>query len=181
MILKKLKLEFVYRYSFEIYPRSLHHVTYDTPGQTPTIKPNLKTGGNFVSTPTLSLALPKPSPATLERERAMNNGGRKRPPPQPQPQPMPANPPKHHAASQEDDFVDEDVFLDETLVAEDEDSLILRDLEERGALASRLSRWARPALSADYASASGNVGQFSYCVCLAGIGILVRVFSFFFG
>ena len=92
---------------------------------------------------------------------------------------MPANPPKHHAASQEDDFVDEDVFLDETLVAEDEDSLILRDLEERGALASRLSRWARPALSADYASASGNVGQFSYCVCLAGIGILVRVFSFF--
>ncbi|EXB40942.1 DNA polymerase delta catalytic subunit [Morus notabilis] len=85
----------------------------------------------------------------------MNNGGRKRPPPPPQP--SPANPPKHQAASQEDEFVDEDVFLDETLLPEDEDSLILRDLDKRHALASRLSRWARPPLSDDYASASRNV------------------------
>lgn len=89
----------------------------------------------------------------------MNNGGsRKRPPPTPQQQPSPANPPKHHAASQEEEFLDEDVFLDETLI-EDEDSLILRDLEERQALASRLSKWARPPLSDAYVSSSRNVGQ----------------------
>ncbi|KAF4377123.1 hypothetical protein F8388_017527 [Cannabis sativa] len=85
----------------------------------------------------------------------MNKGGsRKRPPPPPQI--SPANPPKQQATSQEEEFLDEDVFLDETLI-EDEDSLILRDLEDRQALASRLSKWVRPSLSDDYVSGSRNV------------------------
>ncbi|PON63165.1 DNA-directed DNA polymerase [Trema orientale] len=85
----------------------------------------------------------------------MNNGAsRKRPPPPTHPSPV--NPPKHQATSQEEEFLDEDVFLDETLI-EDEDSLILRDLEERQALASRLCKWARPTLPDDYVSGSRNV------------------------
>ncbi|KAF3440626.1 hypothetical protein FNV43_RR18910 [Rhamnella rubrinervis] len=76
------------------------------------------------------------------------------PPPQ---QPPAANPPKYHAISQEDEFLDEDVFLDETLVSEDQDALILRDLEERQALATRLSKWLRPPLSDSFVSQSRSV------------------------
>ncbi|XP_023518307.1 DNA polymerase delta catalytic subunit [Cucurbita pepo subsp. pepo] len=84
----------------------------------------------------------------------MNKGsGRKiRPPPQ---NPSPAPPAKHQALSQEEDFVDEDVFLDENLL--DEDALILRDIEERQALASRLSKWTRPPLSQEYVSQSKSI------------------------
>ncbi|XP_021807316.1 DNA polymerase delta catalytic subunit [Prunus avium] len=71
-------------------------------------------------------------------------------------QPSPANPPKQHATSQEDEFLDEDVFLDETLF-ETEDDLILRDIEERQALASRLTKWARPSISHAYISASRSI------------------------
>ncbi|XP_048335093.2 DNA polymerase delta catalytic subunit isoform X2 [Ziziphus jujuba] len=90
----------------------------------------------------------------------MNKGsGRKRPPPSTQQNASPANPPpKHHAgASLEDEFLDEDVFLDETLISEDQESLILRHLQDRQALASRLSKWVRPPLSDSYLSQSQSV------------------------
>ncbi|MED6216571.1 DNA polymerase delta catalytic subunit [Stylosanthes scabra] len=86
----------------------------------------------------------------------MSSGGRKRPAPPPS-QPSPATQPKTQALSQEDDFVDEDVFLAETLITEDEESLILRDIEQRQALANRLSKWTRPPLSSDYVSQSCSV------------------------
>lgn len=93
----------------------------------------------------------------------MNNGSarKSRPPPQ---HPSPAPPPKHQALSQEEDFVDEDVFLDENLL--DEDALILRDIEERQALASRISKWARPPLSQDYLSQSKSIGESNFVVIL---------------
>jgi hypothetical protein len=54
-------------------------------------------------------------------------------------------------------MMDEDVFLDETILEEDEAALLLLDRDE--ALASRLSRWKRPALPADLASGcSRSVG-----------------------
>ncbi|MBA0668370.1 hypothetical protein Goklo_001291, partial [Gossypium klotzschianum] len=95
----------------------------------------------------------------------MNKGGnpRKRPPPPSSHQPSPAS--KHQATtptppppSTEEDFVDEDVFFDETLMGEEDvESLILRDFEERQALASRLSKWARPPLSDAYISQSRSI------------------------
>ncbi|TKY73810.1 DNA polymerase delta catalytic subunit [Spatholobus suberectus] len=81
-----------------------------------------------------------------------NNASRKRPAAPSQPPPA-----KQAIMSQEEEFMDEDVFLDETLVSEDEESLILRDIEERQALATRLSKWTRPPLSSDYVSQSRSV------------------------
>ena len=99
----------------------------------------------------------------------MNKGGnpRKRPPPQSQHQPSPAT--KLQATAQapptpptEEDFVDEDVFLEETLMGEEDvESLILRDVEQRQALASRLSKWARPPVSGVYISRSCSIGKFN--------------------
>lgn len=40
------------------------------------------------------------------------------------------------------------------------ESLILRDFEERQALASRLSKWARPPFSDAYISQSRSIGKF---------------------
>ncbi|KAJ9536846.1 hypothetical protein OSB04_029579 [Centaurea solstitialis] len=88
----------------------------------------------------------------------MNKGsnGRKRPANQP---PVPPQPPKHHhapeAAMEVEEDMDEDVFLEENLV--DEDELILRDMEEREALATRLEKWKRPALSTGYQSQSEKI------------------------
>ncbi|XP_050154799.1 DNA polymerase delta catalytic subunit-like [Malus sylvestris] len=86
----------------------------------------------------------------------MNKGiSRKRPAP---PQPA-ANPAEQQATSpeeEEEEFVDEDVFLDETLF-ETEDNLVLRDIEQRQSLASRLTNWARPPLSHAYTSASRSI------------------------
>uniref|UniRef100_A0A1J3F193 DNA polymerase n=2 Tax=Noccaea caerulescens TaxID=107243 RepID=A0A1J3F193_NOCCA len=90
----------------------------------------------------------------------MNKGGnsKKRPPPSNTP---PAG--KHRATGNpnpspavgtlEDEFVDEDVFMDE----EDEASLILRDIEEREAVSARSSTWARPPLSHAYLSNSQSI------------------------
>ncbi|GKV21576.1 hypothetical protein SLEP1_g31546 [Rubroshorea leprosula] len=80
----------------------------------------------------------------------MNNSNpRKRTPPQQMPPPS-----KHQTTSptpaMEDEFVDEDVFMDETLIGEEEEYLILRDIEERQALATRLAKWVRPTLSDAY-------------------------------
>lgn len=96
----------------------------------------------------------------------MKRGGnsKKRPPPS-------NNPPagKHRATGNptpspavgtlEDEFVDEDVFMDEAPVfgEEDEESLILRDMEEREAVSARSSTWARPPLSPAYLSNSQSI------------------------
>lgn len=85
------------------------------------------------------------------------NNSKKRAAGPPQPQP----PAKHQAMAPtpalEDEFIDEDVFLDETLVGDDEEHLILRDMEERQALATRLAKWSRPPLSDSYVSQSCSV------------------------
>lgn len=101
----------------------------------------------------------------------MSASTRKRPPPAAHPSPA-AHPPKHQATTPpsqqpaprpplEEEFLDEDVYLDETLIPGDDDHdeeyLILRDIEERQGLASRLSKWARPPLSDGYLSQSKNV------------------------
>lgn len=115
----------------------------------------------------------------------MNKGGnsRKRPPPPSSHQPSPAL--KHQATtptppppSTEEDFVDEDVFFDETLMGEEDvESLILRDFEERQALASRLSKWARPPLSDAYISQSRSIGKFKKQIfCCKYL-----IFKFFWG
>lgn len=57
------------------------------------------------------------------------------------------------AGTLEDEFVDEDVFADEV----DEESLILRDMEEREALSARSSTWARPPLSPAYLANSQSI------------------------
>ncbi|XP_020234941.1 DNA polymerase delta catalytic subunit [Cajanus cajan] len=80
------------------------------------------------------------------------NGSRKRAPP-----PSQRPPAKLPSMTQEEEFMDEDVFLDETLLSADEESLILRDIEQRQALATRLSKWTRPPLDADYVAQSRSV------------------------
>ncbi|XVE89048.1 hypothetical protein DITRI_Ditri19aG0118700 [Diplodiscus trichospermus] len=95
----------------------------------------------------------------------MNKGGnpRKRPPPPSSDQSSPAT--KHQATAptpppppSDEDFVDKDVFFNETLVGEeDAKSLILRDFEERQALPSRLSKCSGPPLSDAYSSQSCSV------------------------
>ncbi|KOM41085.1 hypothetical protein LR48_Vigan04g128300 [Vigna angularis] len=84
----------------------------------------------------------------------MSNASRKRAASAVAPQPPP---PKQVLMTQEEDFMDEDVFIDQTLVSEDEESLILRDIEQRHALAARLSKWTRPPLSDDYVAQSRGV------------------------
>lgn len=97
-----------------------------------------------------------------------NGASRKRPPPhQPSPATNPsklqavATPPSQQSPKPalEDEFMDEDVYLEENLIQEDEEELILRDIEDRQAVASRLSKWARPPLSDGYMSQSKNIGQ----------------------
>ncbi|CAK7354806.1 unnamed protein product [Dovyalis caffra] len=86
----------------------------------------------------------------------MNRNGntRKRPPPTPQP-PHPSPAAKHQAITPtvDEEFLDEDVFLEETLIAEDEQNLS----EERQGLTSHLSKWARPKLSDGYVSQSQSI------------------------
>ncbi|KAF8011824.1 hypothetical protein BT93_I0077 [Corymbia citriodora subsp. variegata] len=98
----------------------------------------------------------------------MSASTRKRPPTSQHPSPA-AHPPKHQATAVppqqvpkpllEEEFLDEDVYLDETLIPYDydEESLILRDIEERQSLASRLAKWVRPPLSNGYVSQSKNI------------------------
>ncbi|XP_074334109.1 DNA polymerase delta catalytic subunit isoform X1 [Apium graveolens] len=67
-------------------------------------------------------------------------------------------PAKQHATTEidEDEMLDEDVFLDETLLYEEEE-MLMRDMDEREAIASRLAKWKRPALSPAYLSQSTNI------------------------
>ncbi|KAL2941770.1 DNA polymerase delta catalytic subunit [Bienertia sinuspersici] len=85
------------------------------------------------------------------------NGGKKRKapsPPQQQKQPSPVLQ-KHNDPMDEDEF-DVDVYLQEDELI-DEDTRILRDIEQRSAKLARLSKWARPALSHSYISQSQNI------------------------
>ncbi|RLM70109.1 DNA polymerase delta catalytic subunit [Panicum miliaceum] len=88
-------------------------------------------------------------------------GGKRRGPPPPAPSgaaakranPSPGTPqppPPTAAAAEEEDMMDVDVFLDESILAEDEAALLMLQRDE--ALASRLARWKRPALPADLAT-----------------------------
>lgn len=110
-----------------------------------------KTGGNPTVPPLIlhSFPLPMPSAATTKKRPQL-----------PQPSPSQSQP-KHHASSShlEDEDIDEDVFLDETLILDDEH--ILRDIEDRRALASRLSKWARLPLSPAYLSSSQSISILS--------------------
>uniref|UniRef100_A0A5B7C8V6 DNA polymerase n=1 Tax=Davidia involucrata TaxID=16924 RepID=A0A5B7C8V6_DAVIN len=84
----------------------------------------------------------------------MNGNAMKRPLP-PSGQQQQQQKQKHHAVMEEEEM-DEDVFLDQTLLDEEE-SLVLRDMDERQALATRLSKWKRPSLSQAYQSQSQDI------------------------
>ncbi|TVU48426.1 hypothetical protein EJB05_08062, partial [Eragrostis curvula] len=79
---------------------------------------------------------PPPAPSGAAAKRAQPSPGTPQPPP-----------PSVAAAAAEEDMMDEDVFLDESILAEDEAALQMLQRDE--ALASRLSRWKRPPLPAD--------------------------------
>ncbi|KAH9668769.1 DNA polymerase delta catalytic subunit [Citrus sinensis] len=116
----------------------------------------LKTGGNVSRHLPKSLQFQCFTRQTVSPSQQMNrsNGSaRKRPPPTPKeswPNKQQATTPTTPVI--DDEFLDEDVFLDETLLPEDEESLILRDIEQRQDFASRLAKWARPPLSSGYVS-----------------------------
>ncbi|KAJ1274889.1 hypothetical protein BS78_05G094300 [Paspalum vaginatum] len=84
---------------------------------------------------------PPPAPSGAAAKRANPSPGTPQPPP-----PAAAA----AAAGAEEDMMDEDVFLDESILAEDEAALLMLQRDE--ALASRLARWKRPALPADLAA-----------------------------
>lgn len=86
------------------------------------------------------------------------SSGNPRKRPQSAPAPSPQLQKKQQAAVEEED-VDEDIFLEETLLQYDEDSQVLRELEEQSALAERLRKWKRPQLSQAYLSQSQSVGE----------------------
>ena len=71
-------------------------------------------------------------------------------------------------------MMDEDVFLDESILAEDEAALLMLQRDE--ALASRLARWKRPALPADLAAGcSRTVGTTRSPFSLTALALLIRV------
>lgn len=88
---------------------------------------------------------------------AAMNGGNSKKRTAPQQQPSPAQQ-KHHAAMEEEEF-DEDVYYSQDGLI-DEDTQILRDIEERSAKKLRLSKWARPQLSESYKSQSQSIGNY---------------------
>ncbi|KAL2337177.1 hypothetical protein Fmac_011623 [Flemingia macrophylla] len=61
--------------------------------------------------------------------------------------------------TQEEKFMDEDVFLDKTLFSTNEESLILHDIKQCQSLATYLSKWTYPTLHADYVSQSCSIGH----------------------
>ncbi|CAA0833903.1 DNA polymerase delta catalytic subunit [Striga hermonthica] len=75
---------------------------------------------------------------------------RKRAAPSPNPAATPSPQLKHHATMEEEDL-DEDIFLEETLLQYEEEDA------QRHAFADRLIKWKRPALSPSYLSQSQNI------------------------
>lgn len=72
----------------------------------------------------------------------------------------------------EEEDLDEDVFLEETLLQYEEDSAVLRELEESHALNERLQKWKRPPLSQAYVSHTQSI-----CKKI----VIFEFMSFFFG
>ncbi|WOK97364.1 DNA polymerase delta catalytic subunit [Canna indica] len=70
------------------------------------------------------------------------------------PQPQPQQQPPRDGVAAEDEMMDEDVFLEDTLYEADEEALLLLRDE---ALSSRLCKWRRPALSPSYLSGSESI------------------------
>ncbi|KAG0494350.1 hypothetical protein HPP92_005344 [Vanilla planifolia] len=70
--------------------------------------------------------------------------------------PNPSSPFVAGVNGMEDELLDEDVFLEESLLKYEEDEEAFRLLQDE-ALASRLSKWKRPALSPSYLSSSENI------------------------
>ncbi|GER39914.1 DNA polymerase delta catalytic subunit [Striga asiatica] len=75
---------------------------------------------------------------------------RKRAAPPPNPAATPSPQLKHHATTEEEDL-DEDIFLEETLLQYEEEDA------QRNAFADRLIKWKRPALPPSYLSQSQNI------------------------
>lgn len=115
---------------------------------------------SFAPIPPISFVGQSVSPG---QQMNRNNGSaRKRQPPPTTPTPKESRPNKQQATTPttpviDDEFLDEDVFLDE--VPEDEESLILRDIEQRQGFASRLSKWVRPPLSSAYVPQSQGISE----------------------
>lgn len=57
----------------------------------------------------------------------------------------------------EEEDLDEDVFLEETLLQYEEDSQVLRELEESNAINERLQKWKRPPLSQAYIAQTQSI------------------------
>lgn len=75
--------------------------------------------------------------------------------------------------------MDEDVYLDETLVrVHDEEEMILRDSQVFESLAACLSRWKRPPLSQAYLSHSQAVGEFRTSLCIVGFFLSLIEFDY---
>nr|CAB3489373.1 unnamed protein product [Digitaria exilis] len=91
---------------------------------------------------------PPSAPSGAAAKRAHPSPGTPQPPP----------PAAAAAAPLEEDMMDEDVFLDDCILAEDEAALLMIQRDE--ALASRLARWKRPALPADLATGCSRAVAF---------------------
>ncbi|CAD6254475.1 unnamed protein product [Miscanthus lutarioriparius] len=91
---------------------------------------------------------PPPAPSGAAAKRANPSPGTPQPPP----------PAAGAAAAEEEDMMDEDVFLDESILAEDEAALLMLQRDE--AFASRLARSKRPALPADLAAGCSRAVAF---------------------
>ncbi|PWA70694.1 DNA polymerase delta catalytic subunit [Artemisia annua] len=83
-----------------------------------------------------------------------NSNNRKRPAQQP---PAGPPPPKHQTPVMEEEDMDEDVFIQQEEDLVNEDELILRDMEDREALADRMRKWKRPGLSPGYLNQSQSI------------------------
>lgn len=57
----------------------------------------------------------------------------------------------------EEEDLDEDVFLEETLLQYEEDSQVLRELEESNSIKERLQKWKRPSLSQAYIAQTQSI------------------------
>ena len=135
--------------------------------------PNPKLAGISCHNPSIFTLSQNPK---TQKDTTMNRNGstRKRPPPTPQP-PNPSPAVKHQAITPtvDEEFLDEDVFLDETLIAEDEENLN----KERQVLTSRLSKWARPKLSDGYVSQSQSISEWFWCLIVVWL-VVVDYYGF---
>lgn len=151
----------------------LHHTLYK---QNPDFSISLQPSAPKIWRESTIADLPKaPSfPSRSPPPDAMNNGKRRAPA-----APSPMNPPKKAHPQEEEDEMDEDVYLDETLVrVHDEEEMILRDSQVFESLAACLSRWKRPPLSQAYLSHSQAVGEFRTSLWIVGFFLSLIEFDY---